>query len=204
MLLNFKPGHYNRQKLMQVVEVLQKGGLIIFPTDTVYAIGCSISSKRGIERLEELKKNKQSKGAFSIICADIKTFNDYAQNMDTPTFKLLKKHLPGPFTFILPANNKVSRLFKTAKTTIGVRIPDHEVVRALIEELGCPLLSASAHDADVIADYITEPVLLASTYNDKVEFILDAGVGDNHPSTVVDCTNSAPHIIRQGKGTLVV
>ncbi len=200
MLLKINPDNPQQRKISIVVDCLHNGGVIIYPTDTVYAIGCNAFSGKAFDKLSRIKGKKKGNYNFSFICADLRHISDFTLSLATPTFKLLKKALPGPFTFILNANNRIARQFNKKKKTVGVRIPDNEIVLSIIQHLGKPLLSTSLHDEDEIVDYMTDPDVIHNEYNKQVDIIIHGGNGGNKPSTVIDCTGSEPKIIREGKG----
>ncbi len=202
MLVKIYPENPNPKEISKVVEVLRLGGLVIYPTDTVYALGCDFNNSKAVERVAQLKGINLKKEHLSIICHDLSHISDYTKPLDSPTFKLLKKNLPGPFTFILPANNNVPRLFKTNKKTIGLRVPDNSIVLEIVRELGNPLLSTSIKDEDEILEYTTDPELIYEKFRDLVDIVIDGGFGGNEGSTIVDCTSYPFQLIRQGKGEL--
>ena len=179
---------------------MQRGGLIIYPTDTVYGLGCDITNSKAMERLARLKGVKVDQHNWSFICADLSNLSDYARQIDNPTFKLLKKSLPGPYTFVLRGNNSLPKDFKKKKT-VGIRIPDNSIARALVVELGRPIISTSIKDEDELIEYTTDPELIYEKWQSKVDAVIDGGYGGNVPSTVVDCTGDTPEILRYGKGT---
>ncbi len=188
------------RQLKKVVEILRDGGVIIYPTDGVYAFGCDITKNRAVERVAKLKGIKVEKADFSFVFDDLASLTEYSRPVDTPVFKLMKSCLPGPYTFILNANNSVPKLFKNNKRTIGIRIPNHEICRALVRELGNPIISSSVHDEDDLVEYTTDPELIHERYRDLVEIVIDGGYGALVPSTIIDCTGSMPELIRQGAG----
>lgn len=202
MLLKIHPENPSYRKLITVVECLKKGGLIIYPTDTVYGLGCDIYNQKAVRRICQIKGIKPEKANFSFICYDLSHLSDFTKNVDTPTYKLMKQALPGAFTFILNANNKVPKLFKSNKKTVGIRIPDNNIARQIVNELGNPILSTSIYDDDEIIEYTTDPELIHERYKDIVDIVINGGFGSNEASTVLDCTNHEPKIIRQGKGVL--
>ncbi len=199
MLLKVYPENPSEKAIRQVAEVLRSGGIVIYPTDSVYAYGAALCSARGIERLRQASGKAGSD--FSIVCADLATISTYAR-VDTPTFKLLKRNLPGPFTFILEASNKTPEKCLERKKTVGVRIPDNAIARAIVEELGSPLVSASVKDPELEEEYTTDPSLIHEQYGTRVDLVVDGGYGHNEPSTVVDCTGDGVEIIRPGIGDL--
>ena len=203
MIVEINPKNIDKRLIQQAVEILHKGGVIIFPTDTVYAMGCDLFNKKGLNNLAKLKDIKLSKANFSIICSDLSNLSDYVKQIDRPTFKLLKNSLPGPFTFILTATNEVPKLFDSNKKEIGIRIPDNEIILEIVRALGNPVATTSLHnDEDQIMDYFADPYAIYEHYDDTVELIIDGGYGNLDASTVIDCTSGAPVIVRQGIGHL--
>jgi tRNA threonylcarbamoyl adenosine modification protein (Sua5/YciO/YrdC/YwlC family) len=202
MIYIIHPDNPDQRKIKLAVEVLNKGGIIIYPTDSVYNIGCSLEKKRAIEKLAQLKGLKLKKANFSILCSDLSHLSEYTKPIDRPTYKLLNKNLPGPFTFILSASNKIPKLFDTNRKTIGIRIPDNNIVKALIEELGHPLVTTSLHDDDEILEYTTDPSQIEEKWEKRVDGIIDGGYGNNIASTVVDLSDGDVDILRQGIGEL--
>ncbi|ATP56999.1 threonylcarbamoyl-AMP synthase [Pedobacter ginsengisoli] len=202
MLIKIYPENPNPKAIEQVVEVLKKGGIIIYPTDTVYGMGCDIGNHKAIEKICRLRGIKPEKANFSFICSDLRHISDYIKPIDTTTFRVLKKALPGPFTFILNANSNVPKLLSSNKKTVGIRVPDNDIAREIVLQLGNPILSTSIHDDDEVVEYSTDPELIHEKYEDTVDIVIDGGYGDNEPSTVVDCTLGDFEIIRQGKGNL--
>jgi tRNA threonylcarbamoyl adenosine modification protein (Sua5/YciO/YrdC/YwlC family) len=205
MLVEINPNNIDSRLIKQAVDVLKKGGVIIFPTDTVYSMGCDLFNKKALNNLAKLKDIKLSKAQFSIICHDLSHLSDYVKQIDRPIFKLLKQSLPGPFTFIMNATNEIPRLFETNRKEIGIRIPDNNIILEIVKELGNPIATTSLHNQeDEIMDYFTDPYAIYERYDDDVEMIIDGGYGNLEASTVIDCTGSAPEIIRQGIGKLDV
>lgn len=202
MLLKINPDNPEGRKIKQVVESLQKGGVIIYPTDTVYGLGCDIFNPKAVEKICRLRGLKPEKAMLSFICEDISQVSDYAYQIDNEVFKVLKKNLPGPFTFVLRANNTVPKLFKNRKRTIGVRIPENNIARTIVQELGRPILSISLKSDDEILEYFTDPTDIFEDFKKLVDIVIDGGIGNNNPSTVVDCTGDEVEIIRQGSGVL--
>ena len=199
MLIEINEHNIDERLVKQVVDALRKGEIIIFPTDTVYAMGCDLQNKKALKNLAVLKGIKLKKANFSIICSDLSTLSDYVKHIDRPTYKLLNRNLPGPFTFILTANNDVPRLFDSNKKEIGIRIPNNAIIRKLVEELGNPIATTSLHDdEDEILDYFVDPYAIYERYDNKVEWIIDGGYGNLEASTIVDCTGNEPEIVRQG------
>ena len=202
MLLKIYPQNPNPRDLDTVVSILRDGGVVIYPTDTVYGIGCDITKPRAIERIIKLKEMKPKEAKFSFICSDLSHISDFAR-VDNSTFKLLKRNLPGPFTFILPGFNRVPDYFMSKRKTVGIRIPDNPIIIELVKLLGNPILTTSLKDDDEVVEYTTDPELIYEKYSDFVDVVIDGGYGDNIPSTVVDCTTDVPTVLREGKGTLV-
>ena len=192
----------NPREIRKIVDILRKGGLIIYPTDTVYGLGCDITNQKAVEKVARWKGVKIEKSNFSFICSDFSHLADYTKPISSNIFKLLKKNLPGPFTFILCANNNVPKYFKGKKKTVGIRIPDNNIIREIVSELGNPIVSTSIHDEDEILEYTTDPELIYEKYQDLADVFIDGGLGEIVPSTVVDCTQSEIEIIRDGKGEL--
>lgn len=204
MLIKIYPENPNEKTIQQVAEVLRKGGLIIYPTDTVYGLGCDITNHRAIEQICKIRNIKPEKANFSFVCYDLSHISDFIKPIDNTTFRVLKKALPGPFTFIFNANNNVPKLLSSNKKTVGIRVPDNNIARCIVKELGNPILSTSIHDDDEVIEYSTDPELIYEKYQDLVDIVIDGGYGDNVPSTVVDCTSGDFEIIREGKGELEV
>lgn len=202
MLLKINPDNPEGRKIKQVVESLQDGGIIIYPTDTVYGLGCDIFNPKAVEKICRLRGLKPEKAMLSFICEDISQIADYAYQIDNEVFKVLKKNLPGPFTFVLRANNTVPKLFKNRKRTIGVRIPENNIARNIVKELGRPILSISLKSDDEILEYFTDPIDIFDDFKKLVDIVIDGGIGNNNPSTVVDCTGDDLEVIRQGVGIL--
>ncbi len=202
MLLKIYPENPNEKSVQQVVDVLKKGGIIIYPTDTVYGLGCDITNSRAIERICRIKGIKPDKANFSFVCHDLSHITDYTKPIDNETYRILKKALPGPFTFIFNANKKVPKLLSSNKKTVGIRVPDNNIARAIVEMLGNPIISTSIHDDDEIMEYSTDPELIHEKYEEIVDLVIDGGYGDNEPSTIVDCSTGDFEILRQGKGKL--
>ncbi len=202
MLIRIYPENPNPRHIRQVVDVLDVGGIVIYPTDTVYALGCDIKAKKAIERIARLKGLNPLNPDLSLIFHDMSQLSEYTIIRDNPTFKMLKRNLPGPFTFIVKANNQIPGLFKNRKKTVGIRIPDNNIVLEIVRELGRPIITTSVHDPDEIIEYTTDPELIHEKYRDFADIVVDGGYGRNEASTVVDCTGPEPVIIRQGLGEL--
>lgn len=201
-LLKIHPLNPEQRKIKQVVEVLKRGGIIVYPTDTIYGIGCDLMNRKAIEKLCHILNIKPQKLDLSFICHDLSHISEYVRRIDTPVFKLLKKALPGPFTFILESSSKVPKILNVNKKTVGIRIPDHAVPRMIVEELGNPLITSSIKDDDVIKEYTTDPEEMYEDLKHVIDIVIDSGAGGNIPSTVVDCTSHEIQIIRQGLGDL--
>lgn len=200
MLLKIYPENPNPKDIRLVVDVLKNGGIIIYPTDTVYALGCDISDGKAVEKIARYKNVKVEKSNLSFICQDLSQLSDFTKPLSNTVFKLLKRYLPGPYTFILNANNNVPKYFKGKKRTVGVRIPDSPIILEIVRVLGNPIMSTSIHDEDEMQEYSTDPELIHEKFKDLADMIIDGGYGDNIPSTIVDCTDETPVVIRQGKG----
>lgn len=203
MFVELNPINPDDRVIHDIVKVLNKGGVIIYPTDTVYALGCSLHHKRAIENLAKLKGLKLKKANFALICFDLSSLSEYTRYIDRPTYKILNKNLPGPFTFILPASTRIPKLFDSNKKTVGIRIPDSNIVRAIVKELGHPLVTTSIHDDDEIIEYTTDPFAIQEKWESQVDMVIDGGYGKNEPSTVVDCSEDDIEVIRQGIGELL-
>lgn len=203
MIIEVNPYNIDDRIISQIVESLKKGGVIIFPTDTVYALGCDLYNKKGLQDLTKLKGVKPGKANFSIICKDFSDISNYVKNLPRPVFKLLKQNLPGPFTFILPATNEIPKLFDSNRKEIGIRIPNNQIILEIVKELGNPVAVTSLHnEEDIIQEYFADPYAIYERYEGKVDYIIDGGYGNLDASTIVDCTGSTPEIIRQGIGIL--
>ncbi|PCJ94882.1 MAG: threonylcarbamoyl-AMP synthase [Flavobacteriaceae bacterium] len=195
------PENPNPKEVKKVVDILRKGGLVIYPTDTVYGLGCDITNARALEKIARIKGVKLAKANWSFICKDLSNLSDYVRQIDTPTFKLLKRALPGPYTFILPGNNNLPKDFKKKKT-VGIRVPDNTIAQALVAELGNPIVSTSIRDDDELLEYTTDPELIFEKWHNLVDVVIDGGYGDNVASTVIDLSEGEPKVIREGKGDL--
>ena len=200
-LLKIYPENPNPKALQKVVEVLKRGGLVIYPTDTVYGLGCDITNIKALERIAKIKGIKLERSNFSFICYDLSNLSDYVTQIETPIFKLLKRTLPGPYTFILPGANTLPHPFKKKKT-VGVRIPDNSIALGIVEALGNPIVSTSIHDEDEILEYTTDPELIYEKWSSKVDLVIDGGYGDNQPSTVIEVKGTEVSLIREGKGSI--
>ena len=191
----------NPKQIAKVVQVLRKGGLVIYPTDTVYGLGCDITNTRALEKIARIKGIKLAKANWSFICPDLSHLSDYVRQIDTATFKILKRALPGPYTFILPGSNSLPKDFKKKKT-VGIRIPDNSIAQALVRELGNPIVSTSIYDEDELLEYTTDPELIYEKWSNLVDVVIDGGYGDNVASTVIDLSQGEPEVLREGKGSL--
>jgi tRNA threonylcarbamoyl adenosine modification protein (Sua5/YciO/YrdC/YwlC family) len=200
MLIKIYPENPNPKEISLVVDVLKSGGLIIYPTDTVYGLGCDITNAKAVEKVARFKNVKVEKSNFSFICVDLSQLADFSKPISNQVFKLLKRYLPGPFTFILNANSNVPKYFKGKKRTVGVRIPDSPIILEIVRVLGNPIMSTSIHDVDDILEYSTDPELIHEKFKDIADLVIDGGYGHNIPSTIVDFTEDVPVIVRQGKG----
>lgn len=191
----------NPKEIDKVVKVLQNGGLVIYPTDTVYGLGCDITNTKALERIAKIKGVKLEKANFSFICNDLSHLSDYVKQIDTSTYKLLKRALPGPYTFVLPGSKSLPNVFKKKKT-VGIRVPDNAIALEIVKALGNPIVSTSIHDEDDVIEYTTDPELIFEKWQHKVDLVIDGGYGDNEASTVIDLTDSEPLVLREGKGSL--
>jgi tRNA threonylcarbamoyl adenosine modification protein (Sua5/YciO/YrdC/YwlC family) len=202
-LIKIYPDNPNGVAIKKVVEVLKNGGLIIYPTDTVYGLGCDITNTKALERIAKIKGIKLEKANFSFVCYDLSNISDYIKQIDTSTFKILKKALPGAYTFILPGNNNLPKEFKKKKT-VGIRVPDNNIAREIVKILGNPIVSTSIHDEDEVLEYSTDPELIFEKWQSLVDLVIDGGYGDNQPSTIIDLSGDEPVIIREGKGDISI
>ena len=191
----------NEAAIARVVKVLKDGGLVIYPTDTVYGLGCDITNTKALERIAKIKGVKLEKANFSFVCHDLSNLSDYVKQIDTATFKLLKRALPGPYTFILPGNTNLPKEFKK-KTTVGIRIPDNSIALEIVRQLGNPIVSTSIHDEDDVIEYTTDPELIFEKWQNLVDVVVDGGYGDNIGSTIIDLSGDEPIVVREGKGSL--
>jgi tRNA threonylcarbamoyl adenosine modification protein (Sua5/YciO/YrdC/YwlC family) len=202
MLIKIYNENPNVKKIRQVADMLENGNIIIYPTDTIYAIGCSITARKAIDRIARVKGFNPENPDMSLIFSDMSQLSEYTIIRDNSVFKLLKRNLPGPFTFIVQANSQIPRLFMGKKKTVGIRIPDNNIVLELVREHGKPIFTTSIHDTDELVEYTTDPELIYEKYRDFADAVIDGGFGKNEASTIVDCTGDEPEIIRQGLGIL--
>ncbi len=202
MLLKIYSENPNPRDIKTVIECLNDGGIIIYPTDTVYGLGCDIFKNKSVERIADIKGIKVEKANFSFICYDLSQLSDFTKPISNSTYKLMKRALPGPFTFILDASNKVPKLFQSKKKTVGIRIPNNNISRIIVQELGHPIMSTSIYDEDDVIEYTTDPELIYEKYGNIVDIVIDGGYGDNEASTVVSCINDEVVVLRQGKGII--
>ncbi len=193
----------NPKEIQKVVDILRNGGLVIYPTDTVYGLGCDITNTKAMEKVAQIKGIKLAKANFSFVCNDLSHLSDYTKQIDTPTYKILKRALPGPYTFVLPGSTSLPKAFKKKKT-VGIRVPDNNIARTIVAELGNPIVSTSIHDDDDVLEYTTDPELIFEKWQNLVDVVIDGGYGDNHASTVIDLTGYEPEVLREGKGSLDV
>ncbi|MEP2448035.1 MAG: L-threonylcarbamoyladenylate synthase [Balneola sp.] len=202
-LIKLYEDHVDRKKLKHIVEILRNGGLVIYPTDTVYGLGCDITNKSALEKLARIKGVRLDKANFSFICEDLSNLSDHVAQIETQTFKILKRNLPGPYTFILPGSNSLPGVFRKKKT-VGIRVPDNAIALALVKELGNPIVSTSIKDDDELLEYTTDPSLMFDEWKHQVDVVIDGGFGGNEASTVIDLTGREPILIREGKGGVLV
>lgn len=200
MLLNVHPDNPNPRHLKTIVDCLKNGGIIIYPTDTVYGLGCDITQHKAIERIARIKQIDPKKANFSFICYDLSHLSDYAKSVDTPVFRMLKKALPGPYTFILPASKMVPKLLKTKKDTVGIRVPDNNICRTIVKELGNPIMSTTLPVDHYVEEY-TDPEIIYEKFGSQVDIVIDGGPGGMAFSTIVDCTGAEPVLVREGLGS---
>lgn len=204
MLLRINPNNIDDRLISQVVKCLKKGGVIIYPTDTVYTLGCDLTHRDAYERVCKLKDIKDKKANFSIVCYDLSHISDFTNSVPTPVYKMMKRSLPGPYTFILNGNQHLSKIYGYNKKTVGIRVPDNPIARAIVDELGAPILSASIKNDDTILEYITDPQEIYELYDHKVDIVIDGGIGGNIPSTIIDYTGEEPFLVRKGAGPLLI
>lgn len=203
MFLRIHPDNKDDRKIRMVVDCLQNGGIIIIPTDTIYGIACDLTKPKAIEKVIRIKDDSNKKvNNLSLICCDLSSLSEYTRPISTSLYRVMKRALPGAYTFILNANNKVPKYFQSKRNTVGIRVPDNNIPRWIVEQLGNPIVSTSVRDDDEVLEYTTDPELIYERYGDLVDIVIDGGYGDNMPSTVLDCTDDDPEIIREGKGDI--
>ena len=202
MLLQVHPENPNPRHIKMILDCLKRDGVIIFPTDTIYGIGCSINSNKAYERIAQIKGIRKEKAHFSFIFHDLSMLSEFTKPISNEVFKMMKRNLPGAFTFILEANNNIPRIFQSNKKTIGIRIPDQPIITNIVKELGHPIMTTSILDEDDVAGFLTDPEEIHEVYKDRVDIVIDGGYGDNQESTIVDCVDNEIIITRQGKGIL--
>lgn len=200
MLISIDPNNPQPEKIAEAVASLQRGGVVVYPTDTVYSIGCDILNSKAIEQVARLKNVRTDRANFSLICFDLSHISEYCRPIPNPVFKLMKQLLPGPYTFILEANRNIPKIFSERKKTIGIRVPDNDIARQLVKQLGRPIVAASVHDEDAILEYTTDPQAIHQKFGKQVDMVIDGGAGGLEASTVLDCTGNEIKLVRQGKG----
>lgn len=200
--IEIHPENPEKRKIEQIVSQLKDGAVIIYPTDTIYGIGCDLFNRNAVDRVCKIKGLKPKNFNLSFICGDMSQISEFTRQIDTPIFKLLKKALPGPFTFILESNRNVPKILGVNKKTVGIRIPENNITQMIVEHLGNPMVTTSIKDDDEIVEYTTDPEIIYEEYKHKVDIVIDGGIGGNIPSTIVDCTSSAPELIRAGLGDI--
>ncbi len=201
-LIKIHPDNPDPRRIAKVVEVLKNGGVVIYPTDTIYGMGCDIFNQKAVERVCQIKGVKADKTLLSFICQDISHISEYVKNISTPVFKVMKKALPGPFTFILESSSKVPKIINAKKKTVGIRVPDHNIPHHLVEGLGNPIITTSIRDEDDVIEYTTDPELIFEKFGNLVDIVIDGGYGKNVPSTVIDCTGEMMEVLREGAGDI--
>jgi tRNA threonylcarbamoyl adenosine modification protein (Sua5/YciO/YrdC/YwlC family) len=202
MLLPIHPDNPDTRKIAQVVECLRKGGIVVYPTDTVYSMGCDMYNSKALEKLALIKQIKLEKANFSLVCHDLSNLTEYSKQLSNPVYKLIRSLLPGPYTFILEASKAIPKIFSDRKKTVGIRVPDNSIARAIVEALGNPIVSTSVHDDDTILDYTTDAELIHEKWSNRVDIVIDGGTGGLEPSTVISCVNDEIEVIRVGKGSI--
>ena len=202
MLLRIHQDGPDPDRVREAVAILKKDGVIVLPTDTVYSFACVLGSSKGFDRVARLKGLRSNKAHFSILCSDLSELSKYSRPVPNEIFKLMKRALPGPFTFILPSGGKVPKLFRSSKKTIGIRIPDNSIAQAIIKEIGLPLVVSSVHDPDDLLEYTTDPELIDERHGHAVDAVIHGGFGELYASTIVDCSSGVPEVIREGRGDI--
>lgn len=203
MLLKINEENQDDRKIRLVVDCLRNGGIIIVPTDTIYGIACDLTKQKAIDKVIKIKgdNNKKDKN-LSLLCPDLSSLSEYTRPISTSIYRVMKRALPGAYTFILNANNNVPKYFQSKRNTVGIRVPDNNIVRWIVETLGNPIVSTSVKDDDEVLEYTTDPELIYERYGDMVDIVIDGGYGGNVPSTIIDCTDDEPELIREGKGNI--
>lgn len=204
MLLRINPDNIDDRLIWQVVNCLKRGGVIIYPTDTVYTLGCDLTHREAYEKVCKLKDIKSNKANFSIVCYDLSHITDFTISVPTAVYKMMRRSLPGPYTFILNGNNNLSKIYGYNKKTIGIRVPNNTIARAIVDALGAPILSASIKNEDTVLEYITDPDEIYEVYENLVDIVIDGGPGGNIPSTIIDYTGKEPLVVREGAGSVVL
>lgn len=204
MVIEFDPERPNTHKLKDVVDALRKGAVIIFPTDSVYALGCDLYNNKAIEKICQLKGIKSNKSQFSFICSDLSNVSEYSRQLDNRVFKMMKRSLPGPYTYIVEANSKVPKIIQAKKKTVGVRIPNHPVPQFLVEALGNPIIATSIKSDDEVREYLTDPYDIVEKHGNQVDYIIDSGFSNNEGSSVIDCSKGDIEVVREGLGDISI
>jgi tRNA threonylcarbamoyl adenosine modification protein (Sua5/YciO/YrdC/YwlC family) len=202
MILTIHPDNPNPRLIKTVAECLSDGGVIIYPTDTVYGLACDIYKSRAFERIAQIKGIRKEKANFTFVFTDLSQLSDFTKPIPNDVFRLMRNSLPGAFTFILNANNNVPKIFQSRKKTVGIRIPENNIAIEIVRALGNPIMTTSIHDDDDIIEYTTDPEQIYEKYQNIVDIVVDGGFGDNEPSTIIDCTGDEPVVVREGKGLL--
>jgi tRNA threonylcarbamoyl adenosine modification protein (Sua5/YciO/YrdC/YwlC family) len=202
MLLTIHPDNPDPRKIAQVVDCLKEGGIIVYPTDTVYSFGCDMLNTKALEQLARIKQVKLEKANFSLVCHDLSNLTEYSKQLSNPVFKLMRNSLPGPYTFILEASKAIPKIFSDRKKTVGIRVPDNAIARAIVQALGHPIVATSVHDDDSVMEYTTDPELIHDKFEKLVDIVIDGGPGGFEVSTIIDCTNDDIRVVREGKGPI--
>ncbi len=202
MLLTIHPDNPDARKIAQVVDCLKQGGIIVYPTDTVYSLGCDMLNSKALEKLALIKQIKLDKANFSLVCHDLSNLTEYSKQLSNPVFKMMRNSLPGPYTFILEASKAIPKIFSDRKKTVGIRVPDNAIARAIVKALGHPIVSTSVHDDDRIVDYTTDAELIYEKWSNRVDIVIDGGPGGLEPSTIISCVNDQIEVLRVGKGSV--
>ena len=202
MLLTIHPDNPDARKIAQVVDCLKQGGIIVYPTDTVYSMGCDMLNSKALEKLALIKQIKLDKANFSLVCHDLSNLTEYSKQLSNPVFKMMRNSLPGPYTFILEASKAIPKIVSDRKKTVGIRVPDNAIARAIVKALGHPIVSTSVHDDDRIVDYTTDAELIYEKWSNRVDIVIDGGPGGLEPSTIISCVNDQIEVLRVGKGSV--